>query len=256
MKVKSNLFFCGAMSLGDAIVCGPIANMFAQNADILYVPTQYKFYKTISCLYQDNPKIKVVPFNNPDEENQFIKDNELVRIDSPVIATTMIHLETPPRYIPSYVNWDRQVYEFFDVRYSDRYRNFILPKYIQGEDELFDRLTEGGKDYVLFNQQTGAHPNGVNVDINTFRQAHSLPNIKVIEIKDDITDNMLQYRKLIKHAQEIHCVNTSFFWLVDSLHKQTDARLFYHDRRADSTQQVNTRWNDYRWAIVAYSEKV
>jgi hypothetical protein len=168
----------------------------------------------------------------------------------------MVHLETPPRYVPSNVNWDRQVYEFFDILYSDRYRNFSLPKYIEGEDELFDRLTEGAKDYVLFNQQTGVHLGGVNIDINTFRKASGLPDIKLIEITNSITNNMIQYRKLIQNAQEIHCVNTSFFWLVDSMHKQTNARLFYHDRRANSTQQVNTRWNDYRWAIVAYSEKV
>lgn len=257
MHVEKNLFFSGAMSLGDAIVCSPIVNRFAQNAEVLYLPVQHKFYHTLKCLYQDTPNIQVVAFDSPESENVFIDQNNLTRISSPEIQPTSIYIPNLNGYVSAMVNWDRQIYEYFDLPYSVRYREFKFPKSVEGSSLLSDRLLPNSKEeYVLFNQRTGAHPNGLGIDLNGFREANGFPPYKIIEIDDSITNNMCQYIELIEHAKEIHTVNTSFFWLVDSLFNRTNAQLFYHDRRADSVAQINSRWNDNRWIRVHYSEKL
>lgn len=256
MKVQGDLFFSGAMSLGDTIVCSPIVHRFAENANILYLPSQRKFYETTACLYQDNPKIKVVAFDGPGFEAAFIEQNNLTRIDFADIDVTRVYIENLNEYANAKVNWDRQIYEYYDIPYSVRYREFKFPKHVEGADLLYDQLTEGDDNYCLFHQQTGQHPQGVGIDLAGFRAANNLPPLKIIEINDTITTNMLQYVKLIENAKEIHCVNTSFFWLVDSLFNRTSAQLFYHDRRADSVQQINSRWNNNCWIKVQYSQKV
>jgi len=252
MKLLNKLFFCGAMSLGDANVCYPIAKIIARTTEKMYVPCLRENFETLQTLYADEKNIEVVGFDSPQQENDFVSEHNLTRIESPPIESTMVFRDKPPRYVQSSINWDRQLYEYFDILYSQRYREFTLPDLISGSKELYDQLTGGATEYVLWNQQTGHHKNGMSIDLDSFRQANMLPNIKLIEVKIGTTANMLHYVDLIKNAKEIHCVNTSFFWLVDSMFNLTDAKLFYHDRRAGSTAQVNSRWNDNRWTTIYY----
>ena len=253
--LNQQLFFVGAMSLGDSIVLNAIVHRIAEQADVLYLPVRAEYFDTLNCLYQDYNNIIVVAFDFPAQEDEFIKNNNLVRLKIDALTRTPIFIPNLNGYVTATVNWDRQIYEFFDIPYSARYREFKFPKHVEGADELYDRLTEGEENYCLFNQQTGAHPAGVHIGLNDFRVGNNFPPMKIIEINSNITSNMLQYVKLIENAKEIHTVNTSFYWLVDSLIDRTDASLYYHDRRADSIQQINSRWNNYRWIPVTYSEK-
>jgi hypothetical protein len=253
--LNQNLFFAGAMSLGDAIVFNAIIHRMAAQADILYLPVLRQYFDTLNCLYQDYDNIVVVAFDNPEQQDEFVQSNNLARIVLDVLTRTSIFIPNLAGYVTATVNWDRQVYEFFDIPYSARYREFKFPKHVEGADELYNRLTEGEENYCLFNQQTGAHPAGLNIELHGFRAGNNFPPMKIIEINDTITSNMLQYVKLIENAKEIHTVNTSFYWLVDSLIDRTNATLYYHDRRADSIQQINSRWNNYRWITVSYPEK-
>ena len=244
------------MSLGDAIVCSPIVHRFAQNTNLLILPSQRKFYDTLKCLYQDTPNIVVQEFDNPDGERAYIEKNDLIRIESAEVHASQVYIPNLNNYVTAMVNWDRQIYEYYDIPYSVRYREFKFPKQVIGSGSLSDKLVNGKEDYVLFNQRTGAHPNGVGIDLVRFRKANGMPPYKIVEIDDSITSNMCQYIELIENAKEIHTVNTSFFWLVDSLFNRTNARLFYHDRRADSVAQINSRWNNNCWTRIHYSEKV
>jgi hypothetical protein len=62
--------------------------------------------------------------------------------------------------------------------------------------------------------------------------------------------------KLIENAKEIHCVNSSFFCLVDSVCKKIKADLFYHDIRMNNITQTNC-WatGGNRWLVVDYPFK-
>ena len=66
--------------------------------------------------------------------------------------------------------------------------------------------------------------------------------------------DMMQYVKLIQHAEEIHCVPSSFHCLVDSI--QTNAKLFFHDIREKTSMAVNTQWNNFKWNEVNYEYRI
>jgi len=252
MRIMNKVFFCASFTLGDSIVCYPIAKIIARTTEKMYLPVRREFFETLSTLYSEEKNIELVAFDSPWHEDEFVRQNNLTRIEPPPIYGTKIWRDNPPRYMQSSVNWDRQVYEYFNILYSERYKEFSLPKNIPGSMELYHQLTGGEKDYVLFNQQTGDHKNGMGIELANFRKANNLPDMKIIEVKLGTTNNLLHYVDLIKNAKEIHTVNTSFFWLVDNMFNLTDAQLFYHDRRARETAQINSRWNNNRWQTVFY----
>jgi hypothetical protein len=247
MKIFDKLFFIGPMGLGDNFVLNGMVHYFGDRCNELHLPTQSKFFKTIETLYQDYPNIKVVLIpNDLVQEEQYVKENNLSRIlRVPLVQSKIRNYQLIPM-------WDIQLYSNYEVSFGLRYSNFRLPKHINGSEELYQTLSNG-EPYVLVHRFTGDSIQGLPIDINSFRKSNNLPDIRVIDINETITDDMMQYIKLIQHAEEVHCVASSFHCLVDSV--KTNARLFFHDAREKTSMAVNTQWNENRWIIVNYHER-
>ena len=254
-KIFDKLFFLGALTLGDNFVYSGIVHHFAEKTNELYIPIELKFFNTINTLYQDYNNIIVVGFTHPQQEQDFIFKNNISKISS----EGMFNFNSEIQYGTAQkenVNscvvplWDMQAYDHFELPFSMRYKNFKLPKYVEGSDELYNRLSDL-QPYILVHRHTGAGTSPI--DINAYRAINNLPDqYKVIEIDESITDDMMNYIKLIENAKEIHVAPSSFFCLVDSMLDRTNALLFYHNIRANTLMRVNSKWNNYRWNIVEY----
>lgn len=259
-KLYKNIYFKAGetvAALGDAIVMSPILRRFARDCDKLYFPCRPTNYKTIACLLQDCNNIEVFSYSNKEEIEGFLRTKDCFVIEPPDVVISDIYLPGISGPVPIPVYWERQIYEYYDIPISARYHEFQLPNYVEGSDELYDQLTNGVADYCLLHQQTFFHTQGmINLNLQWWRFQHNLGPLKIIEIVPGITDNLLQYTKLIKNAKEIHCVNSSFFCLVDSITNKIDAHLFYHDIRATSMIHLNSKWNNYRWQYIPYSKKI
>lgn len=250
------LFFDSAKGLGDAFVFNGIVHHYARDCETLYYPAKAEFFETLTCLYQDFPNIEVWRFYDPSQEEIFMKTfPDVVRVNSlPLVATELQRQDCAPEWI--HVHWQQQIYDNFDIPYKMRYLDFHMPKHVEGSDKLYNRMTQGESDYILVHRYASDIPMGIPLDIPKFRESRGLTPIKVIEIGAGQTTNMLEYKKLIENAKEIHCISSSFYNLVDSMVNSTKAELFFHDIRKNTLMQVNTRWNNNRWIIIGYKQRV
>lgn len=249
IKIFDRLFFLGSVGLGDSFVQSGLVHHFADRSHELHLPAQPKFFKTIKTLYQDHPSIIVIPLE-PEEEHitQYVQENKLSRIlPIPLVQTTIRKYQIIPM-------WDIQTYSNYELSYGLRYSNFRLPNHILGSEELYNALSNN-EPYIIVHRYTGDDTAGIPINIPEFRKNAGLENnIRIIEIKEGITDDMMQYVKLIQHAEEIHCVPSSFHCLVDSI--QTNAKLFFHDIREKTSMAVNTQWNNFKWNEVNYEYRI
>ena len=249
MKSFDKLFFTGPMSLGDAFVANGLVHYYGDQCNEIHVPVRPEYYNTLRCLYQDHPHVKVVALG-PYEfgENQYVEEHKLSRI----IRNAVYPLKVGNLRIS--VLWDVQMYDYYELPYSLRYKNFRLPSSVEGAEELYQQLSNG-EPYALIACETGHSPGGIPINVEGFRQLSNLPDIKIIKITSGITDNMLQYVKLIERAEEIHCVPSSFHCLVDSMWNKTNAKLFFHNARANTIMRPNCRWNGEKWVSVEYDQQ-
>lgn len=236
------------MSLGDSFVACGIVHHFGDRTNELHLPVLPKFFNTLNTLYSEHPNIKVIPLDtDPTQEDSYVRRNGLSRIIRPEVLTTKIKgLDISPM-------WDIQMYSNFELSFSKRYDDFRMPSNIPGSIGLYNKLS-GGEPYMLYHRYSNDFPNGAPIGLKEFRKSINLPDIKIIEIVDGITDNMLEYTELIKHAQEIHCIPSSFHCLVDGIN--TNATLFFHDIREKTSMAVNSRWNNHKWNIVNYNPRM
>lgn len=247
-KIFDRLFFLGPVGLGDSFVLNGMVNHFADRSRELHVPAQPKFLKTVEALYQDHPNVKVISMiPDYDIENQYVEDNKLSRILRVDLLWSNIKNY---RIIPM---WDIQLYSHYELSFSLRYTNFRLPKNMDGSVDLYNRLNNN-EPYALVHRYTGDSPDMIPINIEDFRKFSNMPDMRIIEIQEGITENMLDYVKLIENAQEIHVVPSSFHCLVDSI--KTDAKLFLHDIREKTSMAVNSEWGSNKWNIVSYASRM
>jgi len=249
IKIFDRLFFLGSVGLGDSFVQSGMINHYADRCHELHLPARPSFYKTIKTLYQDHPSIKVVALDPVEELHaQYAKAHGLSRLLAIPLAQSNIKNY---QIIPM---WDIQHYSNYELSFELRYSNFRLPKHIEGSEELYQSLSLG-RPYILVHRYTGDNPDGIPINIQGFRGSVGLrEDINIIEIKEGITDDMMQFTKLIQCAEEIHCVPSSFHCLVDSI--QTDAKLYFHDIREKTSMAVNTPWNNFKWIDVHYEQRI
>jgi len=242
-------------SLGDHFVLSAIALECARHCQKLYIPSHVWAYPTIRCLYQDVSNIEVVPFKTLEDHRVFHAANNLREIVLPPISASDVYFPGMKEVLSIPVDWERQIYEQAELSYHRRYTGFKLPNKVEGADELYEKLTEGESKYALFHQQSGTNPDGYHILIEHFRRVSNLPDMKIIEIREGTTENLLQYITLISNATEIHGITSSFLCLVDSIATQIPAKLFLHDIRLNFLTLYNCKWNGFKWNRVQYFNK-
>lgn len=257
LKSLENIYLVCPLSLGDYFVCNAIVLDIARKAHSVHIPAPPQFLATLRCLYSDVPNVTLLPYLGQDNENSYVTTHNLSVINFRTVfenITIPIAGSAEPVSVP--VNWDRQIYEYFDMPFSKRYREFHLPKIIPNSTNLMDRLNPENEPYVMWHKHTSKHVGGMPIDLESWRPSAGLPDKKIIEVELGHTPNLLDYVDLIKGADEIHCVPSSFFCLVDSMSNQLSATLFYHDYRRDTINQINSRWNGGKWHRVEYGVKL
>tara|TARA_B100002019_G_scaffold273810_1_gene270212 strand:- start:1170 stop:1952 length:783 start_codon:yes stop_codon:yes gene_type:complete len=259
MSKIENLVFHHHTSLGDHFICNGIVHIYAEQlCDVLHLPCHHRYLETIECLYQDFDNIVVHPFNDDWatlEQEMFPwaqeKNWPVTRIGFEKVYYRQLKREnTPPEFFA--VNFDRQFYEEANILFKERYDRFTLPKEIPGSQDVYEKLS-GGKEYIIVHKNSSAEGD-YPIDLWSWRKEND-QGVKIVEIALGQTTNMLAYMKLIENAKEIHCVNSSFYCLVDSVAKHIKPNLFYHDIRMNNITQTNCAANNNRWTVINYPFK-
>ena len=246
-KNNNALFFKDGTSLGDVFVINGLIHHASEQVANTYYYCDKRYEETAQCLYQDFPNIHIIS-----DANEY--DRLLSAEPFPLIIEEWKYVATeigPERAL--YMNWERQLYEWCELPFSMRYKNFKLPKHIEGSDELYEKLTEGETDYVIAHKQMGVQVE-TRVEFNI--EPHNPEGYKVIEIVPGVTDNLLHYVKLLQHAKQIHVLPSAVHALVDSIGPSCEGKFFLHDLRKSWLSQLNCLWNGARWTKVLYEAKV
>lgn len=257
MFISNEIYIASLLALGDAITIKPLVKLWCSQYRKLYYATNPENIVSVSALFADLPMVIIVPYTSAEDEQQFINQHNL-----PVLNLRNIVARTPVVYhgydqrIEIAINYDRQLYEYFEVPYSWRHKGWHANFDLDAAQRLYDMLNPTHEPYVLWHKSMSYYPQGVPIDLSSYRQNLGKTDIKIIDILPEHTQNILDYYLLIQRAQEIHCVPSSFHALVDSLIPHTKAELYYHDIKHNSLLQVNCWSNKFRWNAVYYAHKV
>lgn len=219
----SNIILHHHLGLGDHFVCNGLVNYLCNEYDLIYLACKRSNFNTVSLLYSDNKKVKIFSIDSDEySEVQYFSQS----FNLPVVRVGFEYCNRN--------EWNTSFYSQFKIDFSIRYSMFKLPENIPNENSIYDKFSKDK--YCLVHKESSESK--YDLKINT-----DLPIVE-IEKSTDPYGNLLNYRKLIQNANEIHCVNSSVFHFVDSI--ETDAKLIYHDVRKRDFKIEN------KWEIINY----
>ena len=236
---KTNLFVYHHLGLGDHLDCNGMIRYFLEKLDYetITVFSKSNYFDMIKFMYRDEPRIKVVKIdkNKEREEVQRVVNGPESSIsDLLTIGHGTYHDRDETK------NCWELFYDQVNVPYSVRKKYFKLQRDVKEENRVFKKLNPKNKPYIFVHEDKDR-----GFELN--RKHFLKKRLHVIE--NDISENIFYFIKILKNAQEIHAMESSFKTLIDLYCKQEN--LFFHDFRGHPLGKRSNK----NWKTVKYEGK-
>jgi hypothetical protein len=133
--------------------------------------------------------------------------------------------------------WDEAFYKQFNLEFKMRWDLFYYDRDFKKEKFLFDKLNPKNEKFILIHNLDSAGTDRIDYNVITKDYKH---------IYVEKSDTIFDYGFLIAMASEIHCIDSSFKHLVDSI--PTMGKLFFHKNfKLRTTSEHNHKKN---WIII------
>src|SRR6266446_6075010 len=140
------------------------------------------------------------------------------------------------------IGWDfsKSFYEHVDLPYEYRWSKCPIKDAVKNPELLlrYTSMWHGGNKVFIHDDSS----RGFNIFKNVDRKYAYSPS------RDDVSFSILEYATLIEMADEVHCIDSAFFHLVDSL--EPAGRLYLH-RYARWPRPREFRYeNRFNWIYI------
>jgi hypothetical protein len=211
------------LGLGDHFVCNGLVNYICKISnepiDLICKKTNLD---TITYLYSENSQVTAVGINSY---------NEITEVNEYVLKTQQNILRIGFEYCDPN-SWDTSFYKQLNIDFIERYRFFKLPK-----KKPKNLIKVPDSPYILVHNQSSDQKYELNINTNL--------DIFYMDKQDGY--HLLSYIDVITNAEEIHCIDSSIFHLIDSMPNITN-KLYFHDIR-NFPAYFN---KSIKWEIVTY----
>lgn len=228
------------LGLGDAILLSGAAVVLAKRYDGLRFPSYEHNLISVRAIFVNHPEIEVFPVAYPPGSIRGVPPLECFDVKGDVIKCGYYHTWRNR----SDISFPELFYQQLDVPYVDRWDSCPVKAaaFHYRHTQLSDKFTGGGEPLSFVHDDpsrgykiTKLLDQWIDAYDHEYSYEHSDPNI-------------LNYSYIIESAEQIHCIDSSFYHLIDSL--EPTGKLFLH-RYA---KYYIPGWCDYptrqQWTIV------
>jgi len=228
-----NLYIYHHLGLGDHFICNALVrNICAKYPeDNLNLFCKPQYITTVSFMYRDLPNLQVVK-----------ADDAKARMLIPFYQEGII---IGHEYFLGNkdLSFDAAFYKQMHIPFSERWEGFKVVRDFYREDDLIKRLNLDGEDYAFVHDDRARN---FVIDRNAIDK-----NLKIITPYDAPADNLFDFMGVMVRAKEVHCIDSCFRLMYDSVVSETDSKLHYHINLKDgvvrSSDFSSSRLN---WTIV------
>lgn len=223
MMTTRRILIKSHMGLGDHIICNAIIRRYSKLWERIAVPVKKHNLASVQSMYADLTNVLVIQTDNDETCEDLIKDYGKMGY-----AVLRLGVCGPGEY--NSAEFDKCFYKQAGLPFDARWNEFSFP--------------------IDYNYQFFSPPPYVFIHDDPSRgmviQRSLLPNIKLIHPMDFQSCSIGTYIQLISLASEIHCIDSSFAILADSI--PTKAVKKYIHRYA----RPNVEYPTYRngWEII------
>ena len=128
---------------------------------------------------------------------------------------------------------DKCFYKMANVPYDIRWSHFKFDRNSKEEDRVFKKLNPKNEPYIFIHDDADRNYNIILKDEDIGDR---------IVIRNDITESIFDFSKILEEAEEIHCMESSFRCLLEGLNPKAKSLVFYESLR-ESPGKLGTKFN-------------
>jgi hypothetical protein len=231
--MKKKYYIYHHLGLGDHIIVNGLIRKLIKDDGLYFLFCKKHNLDSVEFMFKDLTNLKIISVNNDLDVIKFINGNNITN----VIKIGHENLEFIKRFYNC--TWDESFYKQLNVDFEERWDSFYYERDEEVEDSLFNECNPEKVPYALIHNldSTGTD----RIDYNKVS-----PTLKRIYVTK--SDTIFDYGKLIENANEVHCIDSSFKHIVDSI--PTNGVLFYHKNynfRSTSSDDHKYRKN---WNVI------
>ncbi|HPI82678.1 MAG TPA: hypothetical protein PK122_05620 [Candidatus Paceibacterota bacterium] len=225
----SSVYIYHHLGLGDHIIANGMVRTIAKKYDRTYIFCKPHNFPNVSFMYRDLPNLKIIVMDdlgvqsfmsiNPDNNYVIAGHAPFWKILNSGHNTLKI---------------DEIFYQLAGVPLENKWKEFFVQRDTTREKEVFSKLGLKDGDRYIF----------VHDDQNR-KITKDLPSLKVIKPwNKEFT--LFDYLYTIENAEQVHCINSAFFCLIDCIGINKMA-MFLHeyvrkDLNDDATPILGSNW--------------
>ena len=224
------------LGLGDHIICNGLVRHICKTHDKVYCFVKTHYMNCISFMYRDESKIELIGVSDDCEVPS------KVRREIAFIKVGFERLDGSPD------NFDESFYKQVGLEFRSRWDNFFIERDYRKESELLQKLNPDNVRFIFVHDDPSR---GLLIDFSLLRQ-----DLKIIRASDyspsgSRAEEFREYTFFhwiasLENAQEIHCMDSSFKCLVESLPTLQHTQLFFHRYVKGAREVCSTRKN---WTV-------
>lgn len=207
------LYIYHHMGLGDHLICHGIIRHYANEYDVVHNFVKPHNFKSVSFMYRDLKNVDLIEGYDQDAE-KYTKNVLKIGFDNLFYGGN---------------TFDKGFYEQIGLPFENRWELFKIERDIKKEKTIYNEYNITGN--YNFVHDDSRFPIPLQYKNNS------------VSPRIGLTENIFDYLTLIEKADEIHCIESSFLFMIDSVIK--GKKVFVHR---------SSRWNPSN-EIPHYSNK-
>lgn len=225
--ISNTLLVQHHMGLGDHICLNGLVRYALSDVGFEKVVLfcKHPYEKMVTQMYSDDARISVVSVGKVDSVVEEAKSviEYIKKLNHPCVYLRLgfENYQAAQAENPNY-SCDKCFYEMANVPYQVRWSHFKFERDEAEEDRVYKKLNPNDKSYVFVHDDPAR---GYEIFLNKDKLGDR------IIIKNDISESLFSFAKILEQAQEIHCMESSFRCLLEALDPQAKRLVFYDSLR-------------------------
>lgn len=216
------------LGLGDHLICNGLIREICYNHETtkFLLPATKINFESVKFMFKDINNLTIICVNGDECVHKMIYENKY--------KTLLIG----HNFLNPYKNFDKSFYDQLGVNFDKRWSSFFIERDYDREVKFYE-MNQIKNDFIFVHDDPGR---SMQID---FKYLNGKNIIKADVTKTNI---IFDYLTILENAKEIHCIESSFLFLIDSFNFK--GRLFNH-RYARQYPKNNTPTLRNKWNILS-----
>lgn len=225
-SMNKHLYIYHHLGLGDHIICNALVRILSKNYENVTLFCKTHNFLSVSKMYRDLVKVKILLVTD-DTEAYNIYSNLDHNVDKVKVGFEYLN--------GNIKHFDKKFYSQFDIPFIERYNSFYYERDVLIENKVYDLLNPNNKKYLFLHDDKSR-----GYEINTLDGVDN--DLLIIKPDKSLQFTIFDYLKLIENAQEIHCIDSSFKSLIDSININNKNMYFHTYSRGHNYLTSSNNW--------------